>query len=410
VANLTGQYDVATELSIGLVNAIVAAIHENEDDDYPMMEHSIRMGIADVPRGAGDPVPPGERTGVRGTAEIQVSTPTVSIPAGGLEGQVLSQGRAAPRTAVESARAPVGPIGPGGRVSCWPQISARLNVRAWLRGTEALPEFVHGDLHLTTGVVRTDLPGAGTFLGLDHSAGPYVQFEAAPGTTVTDEQRGVITRIVRNFIRADSEAITFKLDLPTEVRRFDFKLHPEGPRQSAMLMFRLSQQASTPNPGSITTRFLPGGADFAVGIGRDFLLATLRRELLQGLPSEFNASGTGYRVHIEPDWAGATFDLQPGRIVFSLHGSGSIRYGFGFASTTDHFSFDIRQAFTLGVAGGVLKPGLAGDPEVDLHDVAVFEGTIRDKARENVKRELQRALDASPPELVKALDVGRPLR
>jgi peroxiredoxin len=409
VANLTGQYDVATELSVGLLNCVVAAIHENDNDEYPTIAHSIRLHIADVPRGAGDPVPAAERTGVRADAEVQVSTPTISIPLEGLAGQVLSSSRAAVKTAIGPAREAIGPIGPGIHPTCWPRITCRLNVRAWLRNTEALPAFVHGDLYLTTGIVRTDIPGPKTFLGLDQSSGPDVRFEPAAGTTVTDEQRTVITRIVRNFIRGENEPVTFKVDLPSQVHHFDFKLNAEGARQSATLMFVLGNQPA-PGPSSASMRFLPAGADFAVGIGRDFLLATLRRQLLAGLPAEYTASGTGYFVRIRPDWASATFALEPGRIAFSLSGSGSIKYGWGPASTTDHFSFDVRQSFTLGVVGGVLKPALVGDPVVDLHDVAVFEGTIREKARENIKRELQRVLNSPPQQLVDALDVGRPLK
>lgn len=414
MANITGDYDVAMELGLGLVNSVVAAIHENEDDDtYPRLPHSLTVDVDDTYRGPGDPVPQSERTGVRSAAEVQASTPTISLPAQGLAEPLWSRARAAVRTVAEAPpvadeMAVVRPPGP--RPSCWPQITAQVNLRAWLRDTpNELPEFVHGDLYLTTGLVRTDL-GTTTILGLDHNTGPTIRFEPAAGTTVTDEQRGVIEQVLRNYIRGDAEPATFTLDLPDDVQRFDYKLEPTGARPSAMLMLKLDPPApGAQAPGSVTARFLPGGADFGVAIGRDYLLGKIRAQLLSGLPGVFTASGTGYSARVQPDWAGSTFDLQPGQIVFSVSGTGGVTYGFGWASTTDDFTFDIRVRVALQVVAGTLKPVLAGDPEVDLHDVAVFEGTIRDHARDAIKSEFQARLDPLPPDLEKALDVGKPL-
>ena len=204
-------------------------------------------------------------------------------------------------------------------------------------------------------------------------------------------------RIAANFIRGDSEPVTFKADLPAEVRRFDYELRPQGQRPSAMLALNLTDRPPGPRgAASVSTSFLPGGADFAVAVGRDYLLGLFRSQLLQGLPPGYTASGTGYSAGIQPDWSAATFDLQPGRMLFSVSGSGSITYGAWPLTLTDHWTFTVRQALTLGVVAGVLEPQLAGDPEVELHDVAVFEATLREKARENIKRELQLALDTPP--------------
>lgn len=413
MANLTGEYDIAAEVSVGLVNTILAAIHENRDEEYPRFPHSETIRVEDVHQGPGDPVPETQRTGVRTTAEVQLSTPTVSFPVEGLAEPIWSPTRA-PVSAAIAARlgpaaeiGPIGPISPGGKPTCWPKVGVRLRVRAWLRDTpEELPEFLHGDLSLTTGLVRSEVGGR-TFLGLDHRSGPEVRFEPAAGTALTGEQRSLVERIVRNFIRGESEPASFELDLPADVRRFDYKLQPAGPRQSAMLMLTLGDRPPGPKgPRSIGASFLPSGADFAAAVGRDFLVSLFRRVLLSGLPAEFTASGTGWSTRVKPDWAGAGFDLQPGRIVLSLSGSGSVTYGGWIFKTTDHWSFTVRQAFTLGVVGGVPKPAMAGDPEVELHDVAVFEGTIRDKAREALRKEIQRNLDHAPPELEDTLDVG----
>jgi peroxiredoxin len=430
MANLTGEYDVATEVGLGLVNCILAAIHENENEAYPRLLHSLTVRVNDVHRGPADPVPEAERTGIRTSAEVQVSTPTLSLPVEGLPDKILARARTPVTTAVQPGRGPVGPtgpigpIGPGTQPTCWPRITARVGLRAWLRDTpEELPEFLHGNLHLTAGLARTDLifpipehvPGIKTFLGLDHSAGPEVRFEAAAGTTVTQEQRVLVERILRNYMRSDIEPVSFKLELPTEVRRFDYKLQPTGPRPSAMLMFTLKDRPSGPQgPASVSARFLPSGADFAVAIGRDYLVGELRTQLLADVQPQYGVSGTvgfwpfetSFSASVQPDWDGATFDLQAGRIVFSVSGSGVTTVG---PLPSDHWSFTIRQAITLGVVGGLLEPALAGDPEVELHDVAVGEGTIREEARKAIKNQLQSKLSPLPPDLRKALDVGRQL-
>src|SRR3954468_4678210 len=163
MANLTGAYDVATEGGVGLVNVVLAAIHENDDDAFPTMPHSIVVQVADVYRGAGDPIPETHRTGFTANAEIQLSTPTLSLPLDSRPGLILSRSRA-------PLRASAGAVEPGVASSCWPQISVRLGLRAWLRDASGdLPRFLHGDLRLTAGIVRTDVSGLGTFLGLDHA-------------------------------------------------------------------------------------------------------------------------------------------------------------------------------------------------------------------------------------------------
>ena len=65
MSNITGEYDVAMELGLGLVNSVVAAIHENTDDDaYPRLPHSLAVDVDDTYRGPSDPVSQSERTGV----------------------------------------------------------------------------------------------------------------------------------------------------------------------------------------------------------------------------------------------------------------------------------------------------------------------------------------------------------
>ena len=295
MANLTGEYDVAMELGLGLVNSVLAAIHENEDEAYPRLPHSFTVDVDDTYRGPSDPVSEAERTGVRTTAEVQVSTPTVSLPAEGLADPIWSRSRPPVRTTARVGAAeglePIGPITSGSGPTCWPRITVRVNLRLWLRDRPAaLPEFLHGDMYLTAGLVRTDLAGR-TFLSLDQSAGADLRFEPAAGTTLSNEERALVERILRNHLRAEAELAAFKLALPAEIHRLDYDLQATGPRPSVMLMLTLGDRPPGPQgPGSVSARFLSSGADFAVAIGRDYLLGKVRTELVRGLPDQFTAS------------------------------------------------------------------------------------------------------------------------
>jgi peroxiredoxin len=425
MANLTGEYDVVAEIGMGLLNGILGVVHENQNTSFPTMPHSLSMFLDDQHRGAGDPVPESQRTGVRSRVEVQASTPIVSLPVDTLEvrpefetsGAVMSRsgptGGPSPRgVGVVDAGPPVGGVLGGFHPPTrfgFPKLTAQVRVRAWVRDpTEpALPRFVDGDLFVTTGLVRSDVPGGGTFVTLERTFGPSVTFRAAAGTGATDEQQQLIAAIVRNVIRSDTDPQTFRVALPSEVHRFDFKLQPEARRPCVLLMLTLTDRTLGPGAvGSVSAGLLPDGADFAVGVGRDFLVNKLKSELCTGLPTSYHFSKLGVSATIRPDWNHATFDLEPGRIVFSLTGDGDISWW----GLDDHFTFTVRQAFSLQVAGGGLGVVPDGDPVVDLHDVAVGGGYLEGKARDKIREERDAALPKSEAQISNALDVGRTLK
>jgi peroxiredoxin len=415
MANLTGEYDVVAEVGVGLVNAVLATVHQNRNTSFPTMPHSINLWIDDSPRGPGDPVPATERTGIRSVVELQASTPTLSLPVDTEyvrpdvgNGDLTTIARVLP------GGIDVRDVGdlvftPGLEPADYPKVTARVAVRAWVRDTTdpALPEFLHGDLDVTAGLIRSDVPGVGTFLTIERAAGPAVSFRAAPGTQVTDEQQAVVAGAVRNFIRSEMDPATFRVSLPDEVRRFDFLLQPEASRPSILLMLTLSDRVLGPGARrSVAGGWLPAGADFAIAVGRDYVADTMRANLFQGLPSSYSGSSWGVSATLRPDWAGATFDLQPGRIVFTVNGDGHISWwGVG-----DDFTFTVQQAFVLEVAGGSLRPLADGDPQVHLHDVAVGGSYLEGKARDTIRKARDAALISAGPQLQQALSLQETVR
>jgi hypothetical protein len=425
MANLTGEFDVVAEVSVDLLNAILGAVHENQDTNYPVMPHTLEVFVDDTYRGPGDPVAEADRTGIRSRVEVQVSTPTISLPVDTLLVRPPIFGGASHMMSRASARGPggwgAGPdplqgeisISPGHFRFEYPKVAARVRIRAWVRDpTEpALPEFIDGYLSVTTALVRSDVAGIGTFLTLDRSSGPSVTFEPAGGTDVTSEQRSLVAAVVRNFIRADTTPATFRVSLPPEVRFFDFGLRPQASRPSVLLMLTLDGDIPGTNAASaIAGGFIPDGAGFGLGVGRDYVVRVLRSRLFQGLQSSYHYSTWGLGATIRPDWEGASFDLQAGRAVFSLAGDGDISWW----GADDHFTFSVRQAFTLQVVGGALEVAADGDPEVELSDVLggvpFVGGFLEGKARDTIRSERDAALTSGASQIRDALDVGKRLK
>lgn len=403
--NLTGEYDVAVEVSVGAVSRVLAALHENENPSYPILLHSTRMGIDDTPRGPEDPVPAAERTGVQADVEIQVSAPTISLP----QGLVIGDGIAWARFAGPKRWDPWEPS----------DISITSEIRAWVRGAPqpTVPEFLHGDLTVSANVVRTSLGlpdiviatrafgGLGlplfgeTYVGLDRSS-MSVTFQPAPGTTVPDEERLRIQQIVLNALRGDLDPVTFKVEMPGDVHLWDYKLNPGQGSMTVMLVLT-DRAVSASATGSITGGLVPPGSDFAIAVGGNYILPLMKRELIEDFPESYSGSEWGVSATVRPDWEEASFTLEPGRIVLSVHGSGHISWW----GIDDDFTFDVRMAFGLQVVDGGLEPVALGDPEVDFHDIAVGEGYVEGVARSRIREERDNALVKHRAEIREALAV-----
>ncbi len=361
------------------------------------------------------PSPPPSAPGIVTRAEVQVSTPTLSLPVDTLvvRPDVMALARRVGRPTDGGAEVP----GVGPRIVRWPppwvqpsapSITATTRLRAWIRDPTdpPLPSFVDGDLVVTTALTRTDVPGVGMFVTLDRTNGPTVTFRPAAGSGVTPGQASAIAQAVRNVIRVGSEPQTFRVKVPPEVRHVDWELEPAARRPSALLMVTLGENAPGPNArGSVAGGLLPDGADFAVGVGRDHVLGLLGSSLFQGLPGQFSSSKWGVSAKLRPDWAGASFDMEAGRIVFALDGDGDISWW----GVDDHFTFHVRQGFRLVLVAEGIEVVRDGDPVVSLEDVAVGGGYLEAKAREKIRDAVDASLAARATELKDDLDVARQL-
>jgi peroxiredoxin len=425
MTNLTGEYDVAVEVSVALLNRVLAVLHENQDPGFLALPHSMTLFVDDTSQGTGDPVPEAERTGFQAGVEVQVSAPTLSLPQGG--GQVADGLAWAVRLP-----APWTPPKP-------PDVNISAVVRAWVEGTPqpSVPEFIHGTMIVSADIARTSIgtvgtaptalaagpplggigsggvfpPGVETFLGIDRTS-LGVFFQPAQGTAVPSDEQRRIEQISRNLLRTNLRPLTFQISVPANVARWDYKLDPD--HASIMAAFILTGRTPAAKAiDDLPRGWLPPGADFAIAVGRDYILnnilSVLRAQLLRSAPSKYTASW-GWPVDVvsgeaRPDWSASGFDLETGQVVFSVAGDGDISY----AGIDDGFSFTIRLGFTLDVAGGVLGLRAAGDPEVDLSDVAIGTDTLRDSIRDAVRGARDQALAAARDQIRDALRVQRPI-
>src|SRR5262249_19183306 len=143
-----------------------------------------------------------------------------------------------------------------------------------------------------------------------------VAFQPAPGTVVSAEERLRIERISRNLLRSDLQPVTFQVSVPDEVRQWDYKLEPDY--ASVMAAFVLTDR--TPPPGGIDNLsggWIPAGADFAIAVGRDYILnhilSMLRAQVLSNVQNRYSFSWGDVGLfdlvsaEVRPNWGAAGF-------------------------------------------------------------------------------------------------------
>ena len=285
----------------------------------------------------------------------------------------------------------------------------------------SIPEFLHGDVVVNGNVVKTTFdPGTGYWIdqhGIPCTAIRADSWAARSSDSIGNPSASAsspppparrsramrscgCSRSYRNVLRADFKPVTFQVSMPDSVRRWDYRLDPS--HGSVRLMMVLTDR--TLGPGAIDSMsggLVAPGADFAIAIGRDLHPAAAEVAGAAGHARGVLVLEYWVRAKVRPNWAAATFDLEPGRIVLTITGNGTISWW----GVDDSFTFTIRLRFALAVVDEGLELQASGDPEVDLHDVAVGEGYIEGKARQRIREERDHALVAARPAIRDALDV-----
>jgi AhpC/TSA family protein len=290
VPSLSGEFDAVVQLGLAGVDLVLAAQHRQVVN--PVHVHSMTVRIDDVAI-ARDPIPAGERTGVRGQVEAQVSTPTVTLPAGGET-----------------------------RVIVHFQVRGRLLPDP---GYPAVPDL-HGEVAISMDVVSSE-SGAlidMSLLGRD----VQVSVVPAPDNPLPTAERTRIERLIRNYLRT-AAADEHELAPAADGRVFYPRVRtlPDAPDPAVALVFNLEDRRPSDEWHSSPLRKIVGAADdFAIGVGGDYLLRQIRSRIGEHpIPDPGGVFGIGF----DP----LEVALEHGAIAVTLRGHAWFFRRFDFSIT-----------------------------------------------------------------------------
>ena len=304
---------------------------------------------------------------VRGTARVQLSTPTISMPL----------------TSVS-------------------QVTAKVQVRAHYTpdpGTVKLRQPVHGEVRVTFSAEPKSWGGKRVLDVKPVEGDDMVVFLPAAGAGLTDSDTALVTQEIRRAVKNNFEPIN--VELPADLKLGRFKRLGSG--SMAAIALPIDLPGGSPAPGSsgiddVNLYFLKSGDHFAVAVSKEYIESTL-----QSLKAQIDNFQTTITVEV---WLPIGFLVLP--FDFDYHvtvsspiltwQNGSIKLTVnGSATATDpapDYSFTIEQLLTLTLNTATQKISLqaVGDASISgLPDVAV------DPALDAVRQQRDAAIDAAQP-------------
>jgi peroxiredoxin len=411
--DITGAYDAVVEVRVGALNALLATVHQRGalQDVSPTVPHSFAVRIGDTPnvvmavarlaqwtmdlvgragrRAQASPKPPPgvsrtyeqmqaevrqmelESTAVavapvRGTAQVQFSTPTVTFAAGSSSEATVHAG-----IRVHYVPDPV---------------------------TPPLPEPIHGELSVTY-QLEVKASGGAKILEVTLSGNDgQVQFVPAAGTGLTTAQVAQIVTWIRPLIKYGFEPINEELSADSPFVRF--KALGGGAGQVLALPLRLSNQPQPPSSAlnALSNVFVGSHTHFAVAVSREYAESQL--QLMMDSLTSFQQSVSLQIADIDV----ATYDISISSAALTWH-TGSIELVLQGTAVTEsifpNYEFAVSQelALSLDVPSQQVSIHAVGDPSItgDLPGPAVQQ------ARNIIKSESDDALLDAQSSLNQAL-------
>jgi thiol-disulfide isomerase/thioredoxin len=323
--NLTGDFEAVVEVSVGQINGLLATLHQSgvsADAHLPLL-HSASLRVGDV-----RPRPPvvgdfgqwvmgyEEAHGPVGLQELQTQL-TAHAPPGAAKviGGLFTQ-------LVDVQPPPPPPETVRGRVLV--QIStltlslpagstSEVTVHAFVRahyfpdpGTTDLPKPVHGEVQATFEVRQTSSAAGKRLLIQPSSDDSKIQFLAAPGTGLSAADVATISAQVRTAVRESFPLLP--VDLPAGFGFTDFKGLGSGPGQGVALPIQLSGAASPPGGAQGVNNLFTGPAGFAFAVSKEYVLTVIRPTIdsLRQLQQQFTVS----LFFLHPTYTFSVTDVQ----------------------------------------------------------------------------------------------------
>ena len=402
---LTGDFDVVAEFSIGAANRVIAAMHRAErflhttsvrvEDNAPPGHHLDPSLISSFDL-FGDasvdheripprlPHVPGSALGTSGTASSVLDS---IVNLGYLSGLNLEplppsklQGRAQlqlspPTLAVTDSSGKKVTITMGLRARYFPDPQ-----------TPPVAEFVRGQLQITASVNQVASQVANVveidIKGSDVTASFHQQWSSTP---ISSQDLAGVNHLLRNALR--NSFLPSSATLPSNIAHIQFKTLRVGGQDALAVLLDMSGNAG--NPAGQTNVFLGGGDDFAFGAGADFIQSEFEPTLQkirdqQIAPVSFTIDGLVHTWHITYTFTinSVTLELKNGSMELVIKGHAHT------GSWTPDFNFTVKQVLTLKAVGNTAELEL-GDLTVDTDSWIIdrFKGTftsrlsgIRDRA------------------------------
>jgi peroxiredoxin len=388
---LTGEFDAVLEVSRSTLNRLLATLHQNGADEEasPSFPHSVRVRVGEEPLilatgwadaifhgfgGGGQPAPPHSKAApgasqaaqqaaaehaawvqqlatavpVRGTAWVQLSTPTVHLVPG-----LVSE------------------------------LDVSVRVRAHYvadPGTAAMPEAINGELRARFHVAAGPWGEGGTTVleAKATASDANIQFFPAPDWPLSELQ--AVVEQIRGVLRKRFEPTSTELE---GFRFLGFKTLATSAVQAIALPVDLEGGASAAAPlASVTNLFLHAGDDIALAISKQYvngLLGSLTNDLLgfhttytfstyvhvPFVPWPVKASGE-YKVSV----SGVSVDWFSGKIRVTVTGNaiGKARLGEWVVvpDPLPDYSFSVSQDLIvkLDTVAQKIRVQAPGDPDV----------------------------------------------
>jgi hypothetical protein len=401
--DLTGDYDVAVQFSLGAVNRLTAALHS-----VKRFPHSVSMAIDDRPK----PTLPAVAVGVvdpRGEAVVNPAVIENSALAALSTRTLLNQGLLDNVDPVVNAYPGLKPIPsepqysyvygvaqvqlgpPTVELTKGPSNQAEVHTPAMVRyfantsdpKTDTLSPFMRGELITAFGVKNvTSKAGANVVVDLSSSSGG-ISFdpEWSQATLDANDKKAIDLALEKILKKAFQQSST---PLPNKVLAMDFKGFPGDNAIGALMNVTTHNK---PNPDSVKKVFLKSDDQFALAVNGDVFTKQVSSAINSALDplryENFDIFGTfklhsfgievvddNFEILVYVAFGNAEVQLTDAPNPAGIPGSGQIvltipvTVTFGWKNLSDllptpvNFGFTITQAFTLSLTKGSTQVGI----------------------------------------------------
>jgi len=410
-SNLTGDYEAVVQISVRKINGILATMHQNKvnPDASPTFEHSaspVQVGALKIPKHdtthfakwyasvvqdlretgvlpsdarsvLSERAPPGVSSvlkkgwrdldiirlepaadgAVRGTADVQLSNPTISL----VERSV-------------------------GEVTVHVFVRVRYNPDS---GSAPMPEPIHGEVRATYIVKPKTLGisiGARKALSVQVSSHDnQIQFIQrtipSPGTGLSSAEVDVISAHVRKVLREQFVAADVLMPPGFHFAEFIALGGERDPSQALALPLQLSGSAAAGNISSVNKHLL-GGFDFAIAVRKDYVQSQFA-PVIQGMKDFVDA----ITITIDAVVASAVYHASLSSVSLTWKAGGidlSGHVDLKTSSIAPNLSFDFTQTIALAVdvPSQTVKVVPVGDPAISNASIGLPTGFIAGRIKD----------------------------